>query len=88
MSRHCLDCDARTDITPIEPMSMKGDIDGDGKITMLDSFKLKLLIKQIVEATDKELAAADINNDGLINMMDSFELKYRIKIGVWRSKED
>ncbi len=64
---------------------VRGDVDGNGTITMLDSFRLKMYIKQIVVPTEEEVACADVNGDGIINMMDSFELKYRIVKGEWRS---
>ncbi len=63
---------------------MRGDVDGDEKITMIDQFNLKLLVKQVIVPTAEELLAADVNGDGYVNMMDSFELKYRIVNGSWR----
>ena len=55
---------------------------------MLDSFRLKLIIKEKIKATEYEAVAADVNADGKVNMLDSFELKYRIKSGAWRREED
>ena len=65
-----------------------GDIDGDGKINAVDMFKMKLFIKQLLNATDTEVKAADINSDGKITALDLFEFKYRLVKGVWRTKED
>ncbi len=65
--------------------NIRGDIDGDGKITAVDNFKMKLFIKQIVVPTETERAAADINGDSKINAIDIFELKYRLVRGTWLS---
>ena len=62
----------------------KGDIDGDGDVTMLDLFKAKLFIKQMAIPTQLEATAADIDGDGEVTMVDSFEIKYRISKGNWR----
>ena len=64
---------------------VKGDIDGDGKVTMLDSFYLKLFVKQLITPSPENIydREADINRDGFINMVDVFELKYRVKTGNW-----
>jgi hypothetical protein len=61
-----------------------GDVDGDGEVTMLDLFALKLFIKQKDVPTDAEVAAGDIDGDGELTMVDSFELKYRISKGYFR----
>ena len=67
-----------------EDTAVPGDIDGDGEVTMLDLFALKLFIKQKDIPTDAEVAAGDIDGDGELTMVDSFELKYRISKGFWR----
>ena len=67
-----------------EVPAIVGDVDGDGEVTMLDLFRLKLFIKQKDVPTDAEVKAADIDGDGEITMVDSFELKYRISTGYWR----
>ncbi|MBQ7836937.1 MAG: DUF4091 domain-containing protein [Clostridia bacterium] len=63
---------------------LSGDVDGDGEVTMLDLFSLKLFIKQKDTPTEAEILAGDIDGDGEITMVDSFELKYRISKGYWR----
>ncbi|MBQ7836775.1 MAG: DUF4091 domain-containing protein [Clostridia bacterium] len=73
----CGESDGSVSATP-------GDVDGDGEVTMLDLFALKLFIKQKDIPTDAEVAAGDIDGDGEITMVDSFELKYRISTGYWR----
>jgi hypothetical protein len=73
----CGESDGSVSATP-------GDVDGDGEVTMLDLFALKLFIKQKDVPTDAEVAAGDIDGDGELTMVDSFELKYRISKGFWR----
>jgi hypothetical protein len=65
---------------------VKGDVDGDGKITMMDVFRMKLFVKQLIAPSHENIydMEADINGDGYINMVDVFELKYRVKTGAWR----
>ncbi|MBQ7836668.1 MAG: dockerin type I repeat-containing protein, partial [Clostridia bacterium] len=69
-----------------KPEVTVGDVDGDGEITMLDLFRLKLFVKQKALPTDVEIAAGDIDGDGEITMVDSFEMKYRISKGYWRNQ--
>lgn len=66
---------------------VKGDVDGDGKLTMMDVFRMKLFVKQMIDPdpSNRNDYEADVNDDGLINMVDSFELKYRVKMGEWRN---
>ena len=61
-----------------------GDVDGDGDISMLDLYKLKLFLKQTAEPTEAEILAADIDGDGDITMLDSYALRYRVATGVWK----
>ena len=63
----------------------RGDIDGNGTVTMTDLFRLKLFVKQIATPTAEEVVVADVNGDGTVNMVDSFDLKYRIAKGSWRN---
>lgn len=65
---------------------LKGDVDSDGKINAVDLFKMKLFVKQMLNATETETLAADVTNDGKINALDLFELKYRVLNGVWRTE--
>ena len=61
-----------------------GDIDGDGDVTMLDLYKLKLFLKQAAEPNDKEITSADIDGDGDITMLDSYALRFRVSTGYWK----
>lgn len=63
---------------------VKGDVDGDGEVTMLDLYKLKLFLKQQADPGADEINAGDIDGDGDITMIDSYEIKYRVANGSWR----
>ena len=67
-----------------ENTAVKGDVDCDGEVTLLDLFRLKLFIKQKASPTDLEIKAGDIDGDGELTMIDSFEIKYRVSKGAWR----
>ena len=56
-------------------LSVIGDIDSDGKITINDLAKLKLHLieKQLLEGI--KLKSADINNDGKITLDDLAQMK-------------
>ena len=78
-------CENCGEADPDAVTAERGDIDGNGTITMTDLFRLKLFVKQIATPTEEEIAAADVNGDGTVNMVDSFDLKYRIAKGIWRN---
>ena len=95
----CYNCDyAEEEILPIvdhdyvdgvctmcgETTVKTGDVDGDGDISMLDLYKLKLFLKQTAEPTEAETLAADIDGDGDITMLDSYALRYRVATGNWK----
>ncbi|MBQ8474605.1 MAG: dockerin type I repeat-containing protein [Clostridia bacterium] len=60
-----------------------GDINNDGNINVQDIFRMKLIIKTLIEPTETERAAADITGDGLVNAADTFKLSYRVLNGNW-----
>ncbi len=64
--------------------ALLGDVDCNGSITMLDLFRMKLIIVQKIKANEYERKVADIDGNNKINMMDSFALKYRIAKGLWK----
>ena len=67
-----------------QPEYIKGDVDCDGDVTMLDLYKAKLFLKQTAEPTGAEKLAADIDGDGDITMLDSYALRYRVSTGAWK----
>ncbi len=66
------------------PYFIAGDVNGDGNINLMDSFRMKMYIKNIDSPERAATYAGDVNGDGLINLMDVFELKYRVTRGTWR----
>ncbi len=85
-SRHCLDCDARTDITEIPVITVvKGDIDGDGEVSPLDYFQLKLILAQKIAPTEEQKQAANVDGseDMDPDMLDSFAFKFYLAKGYW-----
>ncbi|MBQ8475116.1 MAG: DUF4091 domain-containing protein [Clostridia bacterium] len=66
-----------------QPPYTVGDINNDGNINVQDIFRMKLIIKTLVEPTETERAAADITGDGLVNAADTFKLSYRVLNGEW-----
>ena len=54
---------------------VRGDIDGDKKITKKDLLLLQRHLAHAIVLTEKQLAAADVNNDGKINILDLVALR-------------
>lgn len=51
-------------------MIIKGDVNGDGRITQLDLFLIRAHLLESVPLTEKSFIAADINDDGKISISD------------------
>lgn len=54
------------------PTGKPGDINGDEKLSSLDSNLLKRIIAGSINPTEEQRSAADINGDGRINSFDSY----------------
>lgn len=50
---------------------LKGDIDNDGKITILDSTICLANIAGSIDFSEQEKARADVNNDGTVSLRDA-----------------
>lgn len=50
---------------------LKGDIDNDGKITVLDSQICLYNIAEAIDFSEQEKARADVNNDGEVSLKDA-----------------
>lgn len=77
-SRHCLYCEAVTDVTVIPALSVFGDINGDGIANGIDS---NILSKIIAGIHNQPYANADLNGDGSVNAMDC-QLMKRLLAGI------
>lgn len=51
-------------------MIIKGDVNGDGRITVEDSLAVQLHIMGVIELEGDAFRAADTNNDGRISIVD------------------
>lgn len=58
-------------ITPAEPEVMLGDVNGDGKIDIIDAGLIVQHVNKIRTLSEAQLAAADVNNDGAITIIDA-----------------
>ena len=58
--------------------TMKGDMNGDGKITALDIIKLQRLIVGLDTLTNDILAVADVNGDGKVTALDIVKVQRHI----------
>ena len=52
---------------------MRGDFDGDGKLSIVDAFKLAKAVKE----ESKNIKDWDINKDGQVDLLDSQRLAKR-----------
>ena len=50
---------------------LKGDIDNDGKITILDSTICLSIVAETPGFSEQEKERADVNNDGRVSLMDA-----------------
>ena len=50
--------------------SVKGDVNGDGVLTIADATLIQKYLANIVSLDSKQLAAADVNQDGTIDVID------------------
>ena len=57
------------------PAAKRGDVNGDGKVSMMDLLVLRKYIAGITELTEAQMKAADVNNDGKVSMMDVLWLR-------------
>ena len=53
-----------------EPSQIKGDVNGDGNVNVLDALMAANIIIGLIQPTPNQIVAADCNEDGSINVMD------------------
>ena len=58
-----------------EIVTTAGDINGDGKITLVDAVMLRKFLVKLENLNDEQLSAADICKDGIINVYDLILIK-------------
>ncbi len=81
--------ETKTEIIAKLERYIRGDINGDGEISGLDYFDLKLILTQKLKPTPQQTAAANVDEDGdgEIGMLDSFAFKFRLAKGYWPDEE-
>ncbi len=62
-----------------------GDIDGDGEVSPLDYFQLKLILAQKITPTEEQKIAANVDGSESSDpdMLDSFAFKFYLAKGYW-----
>ena len=54
--------------------TMKGDMDGDGEITVADALKALRIAAKLVQPTEEDIALGDVDNDGEITVADALKI--------------
>ena len=83
MSRHCVRCDERCDITPIDRLisDIKCDVNGDGDVTLKDVLLLRRVVAGVATLPDVYADNADVNRDGYVTLKDILLLR-KVVAGV------
>lgn len=66
------------EIDPPEPQIVKGDVNGDGKVSGGDILLIKRAVAGMMELSEDQFAAADVNGDGKVNGGDILLVKRHI----------
>ena len=54
--------------------AMKGDMDGDGEITVADALRALRIAAKLVNPTEQDIALGDVDNDGEITVADALKI--------------
>lgn len=73
----------REDVSNALKIHLKGDINGDGKVNVVDVAKANAHAKKTVYIEDYELLCADINGDGKVNVVDVAKMNAHAKKTVF-----
>ncbi len=67
----------------IEPTAILGDVDGDGKVTVVDATLIQKYLVQMANLTEKQLKCADTDKDGKVSVMDATKIqKYLVNLAT------
>ena len=58
----------------IDPPAVKGDMDGDGEITVADALKALRIAAKLVQPTEEDFAIGDVDGDGEITVADALKI--------------
>ena len=62
------------EFTVTEPAGKKGDLDGDGEITVSDALRALRIAAKLAEATESDLRLGDTDGDGAITVADALAI--------------
>ncbi|MDD5796568.1 MAG: dockerin type I repeat-containing protein, partial [Oscillospiraceae bacterium] len=57
-------------VTPPTPVTVKGDVDRDGELTVRDATALQFWLAKLSTDDDLDLSVADYDGNGKINIVD------------------
>lgn len=57
------------------PSTLKGDVDGDGVVTVVDATLVQKYVVKLSTLTDSQIKIADVNGDGEISVADATEIQ-------------
>ena len=61
----------------------KGDVNGDGKVTLKDVTCIRLYLENQMTLSGAAFQRADVNSSGSVTLKDAVAIKYYIIYGVW-----
>ncbi|MBQ7715726.1 MAG: peptidoglycan-binding protein [Clostridia bacterium] len=68
--------DVRTEV--LSPLTVPGDANGDGRVTMSDVLVMRKHIAGVISMTGEQKARGDITGDGLITMSDVLKIRKKV----------
>ena len=60
------------------PKNIKGDVNGDGRVTAKDCSVLRYYIAGMIDLSDEAFSRADVDNNGKVNMKDLLQIRYYV----------
>ncbi len=55
--------------------ALEGDVDGDGKVSVMDATAIQLHLAQMISCDEVQLKLADTDNDGKVSVMDATQIQ-------------
>ena len=73
--RHVIENEINYELLPHDPPpAIKGDMDGDGEITVADALKALRIAAKLVQPTDQDILLGDADGDGEITVADALKI--------------
>lgn len=66
---------SRSDVAYLGQSPIKGDVDGDGTLSVLDATEIQKYIAKLTEFNEIQTELADLNGDGEISVIDATEIQ-------------